>query len=298
MSGSTGGNRIDREDVLITVRDYQTIVLSGFKKIKSYEISGSFNNPDKKNFGDIDIILQVDSKDKKAVKKEFADYVSSLDDYDILPFKSEKYKGKKFLNTGEIITVLYHNGGLSSVWNKNGPHSAVQIDNIFALSKEEADFKKHFLDLPAEKQGLMLGLVKTVLIEEFSEEVSERMSVDTNFHYPSQNCEYEFSLSSSELQIRLIKFEDGENFKEISREVVWRSQNWQDVENLLWDYNFNVSFDNILELMKQNFKNPRSGKRVRGLFNSMVTIKTGEIGTQKGDDKERNIKKVNEIFGD
>ena len=286
MSGSTGGDRIDQNLVEKTAEKYFYNILVAEDITGRYAISGSFNNNEtfeKKDFGDIDLILQCYDSDKKVAKQKIIDLVTSLPDDIIIPFKSEKYKGKKYLNSGEIITVLYR---------QHNSYKTVQIDNIIATSLDEFNFKKHFLDLPAEKQGLMLGLIKTILIEESTEKVFRRLR--KIFIKESYDGIYEFSLSSSELQLRYIVY--NKDWKELDRKIVWRSQNWQDVENLLWNYNFNASFDNILKLMKKNFRNIRSGKRVVGLFNSMVTVKSGEVGTPKGLDKERNIEKVNEIL--
>ena len=134
MSGSAGGNRISREAVAKTVDDYIKRVLSKFPGFRGAKISGSYNTSAKADFGDIDLIVNLTGEDKKNIKTELAKYVSSLSDDIIVPFKSDKYKGKKYLNTGEIITVLYPIIGV--------PNAFVQIDNIISISNEEAEFKK------------------------------------------------------------------------------------------------------------------------------------------------------------
>ena len=146
MSGSAGGNRIPRPAVEKTVKDYIDKVLSKVPGFKSAKISGSYNTSAKQDFGDIDLITSFEGEDKKIFKKELAKYLESLPTDVIVPFKSEKYAGKKTMNTGEIVTILYPITGM--------PGEFVQIDNIIALSEEEGDFKQNFLDYPAEIQGL------------------------------------------------------------------------------------------------------------------------------------------------
>ena len=83
-------------------------------------------------------------------------YLESRPQAEILPFTSEKYTGKRSYNSGEIISILYP---------QVGHDRAVQIDNIIALDRDETVFKKNFLDMPAENQGLIIGLVKTAIQE-------------------------------------------------------------------------------------------------------------------------------------
>ncbi len=107
MSGSAGGNRITRESVAKTVDSYINRILKKFPAFKSAKVSGSYNTSAKEDFGDVDLIVNLESDDKKGVKVNLAKFLSSLSDDVIVPFKSEKYKGKKYLNTGEIVTILY-----------------------------------------------------------------------------------------------------------------------------------------------------------------------------------------------
>ena len=131
MSGSAGGNRIIRSSVAKTVEEYINKVLSKFPGFKGAKPSGSYNTGTKNDFGDIDLVVNLTATDKKNIKVELAQYLASLPDDVIVPFKSDKYKGKKFLNTGEIITILYPIVGQ--------PDEYVQIDNIISISDEEAD---------------------------------------------------------------------------------------------------------------------------------------------------------------
>jgi len=285
MSGSAGGNRIPRSAVEKTVKEYIDKVLSKVPGFKSAKVSGSYNTSDKQDFGDIDLIASFEGKDKKIFKKELAKYLESLPDDVIVPFKSEKYAGKKTMNTGEIVTILYPISGM--------PGEFVQIDNIIALSEEEGDFKKTFLDYPAEIQGLILGLVKVVTLEEDPNKVIARMGIK-NIPALEPNQEYEFNLSSAGLTLRIVTL--GEDYKQLERTDVWKSSNWGDVKKLLADYNIDQSFKDLVSDLKK-LKNPRSKNRIKGIFKSMVSIKSGEVNTPKGDNKQMALDTVATLEG-
>jgi hypothetical protein len=281
MSGSAGGQRITRSAVEATVKDYIDRVLSKFKGFKSAKVSGSYNYSDKQDFGDLDLIVFIEGEDKKQVKDALADYLQSLPDDIIVPFKSEKYKGKKLLKPGELVTILYPITGV--------PGEFVQIDNIVAISQQEEQFKQTFLDVPAATQGLILGLVKAATVEEDPQRIFKRLGIQ-NIPTPQENQEYDFNLSGDKLSLRLVTLGDG--YKELGREVVWTSQNWSDVEKLLSNYNLNVPFEDLLQQVKSNLKSERGKNRVKGIFRSMVSVKSGEVGTPKGDDKEKALSQV------
>jgi predicted nucleotidyltransferase/ribosomal protein L37AE/L43A len=285
MSGSAGGNRIPRSAVEKTVKEYIDKVLNKVPGFKSAKVSGSYNTSDKQDFGDIDLITSFEGEDKKIFKKQLAQYLESLPDDVIVPFKSEKYAGKKTMNTGEIVTILYPISGM--------PGEFVQIDNIIALSEEEGDFKKTFLDYPAEIQGLILGLVKVVTLEEDPNKVIARMGIK-NIPALEPNQEYEFNLSSAGLTLRIVTL--GEDYKQLERTDVWKSSNWGDVKKLLADYNIDQSFKDLVSDLKK-LKNPRSKNRIKGIFKSMVSIKSGEVNTPKGDNKQMALDTVATLEG-
>ena len=280
MSGSAGGNRIPRSAVEKTVQEYIDKVLSKVPGFKSAKVSGSYNTSAKQDFGDIDLITSFEGEDKKEFKKQLAKYLESLPDDIIVPFKSEKYKGKKTMNTGEIVTILYPIAGM--------PGEFVQVDNIIALSEEEGDFKKTFLDYPAEIQGLILGLVKVVTLEEDPNKVLTKMGIK-NIPTLEPNQEYEFNLSSAGLTLRIVTLD--EDYKQLDRTEVWKSSNWADVKKLLSDYNIDQSFKDLVADLKK-LKNPRSKNRIKGIFKSMVSIKSGEVNTPKGDNKQMALDTV------
>jgi hypothetical protein len=127
----------------------------------------------------------------------------------IVPFKSEKYTGRRYYNSGELISVLYPIVGQEDQY--------IQVDNIIALTEEEHAFKGSFLDLPAEKQGLLIGLAKVILLEQDPQDVFRRMGI-SNVPELAEGEEFEFNLSSVKLSLRKVKLE---NFREVAREEVW-----------------------------------------------------------------------------
>jgi cytidyltransferase-like protein len=286
MSGSAGGNRITRESVAKTVDNYINRILKKFPAFKSAKVSGSYNTSAKEDFGDIDLIVNLESDDKKGVKVDLAKFLSALPDNVIVPFKSEKYKGKKYLNTGEIVTILYPIEGQSGEY--------VQIDNIVSVSDDEAEFKKEFLDYPAEIQGLLLGLAKVICLEEDPKAIFTRMGIK-NIPELEANQEYEFNLSSAGLTLRIVTLD---NFKEVDRTEVWKTSNWSNIKRLFTNYKIDGSFEDLLNDISSKVKNPRSKNRIKGIFNSMVSIKSGEVGTPKGDNKQKSLDKVNNTLSE
>ena len=289
MSGSTGADRIKSREHFKKFLDSYEKVIKSFPGFVSIKPSGSYNsNLSKQDFGDIDLITHIKSnKDKATVKKELSAHLAKLPDTVIVPFGSERYKGKKFLNTGEIVTIRYHDEELGY---------SVQIDNIIALDSTEANFKSKFLDLPAEKQGLILGLTKVATIETPLPTLFKKVGITVPVKL-QKDQEYEFNLSSVEIQLRKVTYEP-DSFKQLKREVVWTSRDFDKLEKILYQFNLDSSFEDLIKQAKQKLKNPRSSNRMKGVFTSMISVKSGEVGTQKGKDKEAAIKKVMDIFGE
>ena len=222
MSGSAGGNRITRTSVENTVQDYIQKVLSKFPGFKKAKATGSYNAGTKQDFGDIDLIVQIEGTDKKLIKQDLAKYFSTLPDSLIVPFKSDKYKGKKSLSSGELVTILYPITGISDQY--------VQIDNIISVSEEESTFKNTFLDYSAEVQGLLLGLAKVICLEEDPQEIFKRLDIK-NVPPLELNQEYEFNLSGVGLTLRVVTLD---TFKEVDRTDVWKSSNWNTVKRFIF----------------------------------------------------------------
>lgn len=282
MSGSTGAERVkSRVDFDKFLKSYSTL-LSSYPGVKSISTSGSYNsNPNKQDFGDIDLIIHIESsKSKPEVKKELVAFFNSLPDDVIIRFTSPRYEGKKCNNTGEIVTIRYQDPELKY---------SVQIDNIIAITANEANFKRKFLDLPAEKQGLILGLCKVATVESFYGSLFYILGIQTDI-VPRVDQEWEFNLSSSELQLRLVTYKPNTTIQD-KHEVMWVSSDWEDVRRLLYQWDLNVTFDEFLNQIKL-LKKHRSKVRVIGVFNSMITVKSGEVGTPKGLAKEQARDKI------
>ena len=280
MSGVAGGNRIERGDVQATFNKYVEEVLSKIPGFKKASLSGSVKAGSKADFGDLDIIVWFEGEDKKEVKQRIIDAALALPQNIIVPFKSEKYTGRRYYNSGELITVLYPIVGKEDQY--------IQVDNIISLTEEEHAFKGSFLDLPAEKQGLIIGLAKVILLEQDPQDVFRRMGI-SNIPELGEGEEFEFNLSSVKLSLRKVKLE---NFREIAREEIWSTTAWGTIKILFQGFNIDGSFEDLLDDISRKLTNARSKNRIAGIFKSMVSVKSGEVGTAKGKGKEDALEKV------
>lgn len=280
MSGVAGGNRILKQDVQDTFNKYVQEVLSKIPGFKKASLSGSVKVGSKADYGDLDIIAWFEGDDKREVKQRIIETILALPQDVIVPFKSEKYTGKRYHNSGELISVLYPIVGAEDEF--------IQVDNIIALTEEEHAFKESFLDMPAEKQGLLLGLAKVILLEEDPQDVFRRMGI-SGLPKLKKDEEFEFNLSSVKLSLRKVKLE---NFREVSREEVWSTTNWGTIKILFKGFNIDGSFEDLLDDIARKLTNARSKNRIAGVFKSMVSVKSGEVGTAKGKGKEDALEKV------
>ena len=111
--------------------------------------------------------------------------------------------------------------------------------------------------------------------------------------------EYEYNLSSDGITLRLISYDPAKlekgTYSEIARGNVWKSTDWSEIEKILPQYNLSVSFDDLLNQIRTKASS-RAKKRIAGVFKSMITVKSGEQGTPKGDNKETARKKVDSIL--
>lgn len=287
MSGVAGAERIrSRADFKKFLISYQNLIVR-FPGFVDMCPSGSYNSDlVKQDFGDMDLIVHIQSdRDKSQVKRDLQEFLIGQPPDIIVPFSSERYLGRRSYNAGEMITVRYHDQHLGY---------SIQIDNIVALGADEADFKLQFLNIPAEKQGLILGLVKIAAIETPIYELLDRMKIAVNTDI-TLDQEYEFNLSGSELSLRLVTYHPN-TFKEASRSIIWSSKKFAHVTELLYQYDLNSDFLGLLSQCRRVTKNPRSQHRVIGVFNSMITVKSGEIGTIKGHHKQLAKKQIQETF--
>ena len=283
MSGVAGGDRISREHIDSTAKNYIDTVLSGFPGFKSADITGSVA-AGKKDFGDIDLIVHIEGTDKRSIKKELQNYLENQSVNKILPFRSDKYKGKRSYNAGELVSILYP---------QTDAGKTAQIDNIIAVTKDESTFKKSFLDWPAEKQGLVLGLVKVAIQEANATRTVDKLFATVGLDVPKTDKVLEFNLSGVELQLRAYTKDNMGKEAKGSREVLWKTTIWPNVDRLLWQYDLTKSFEDILQDAQNTLKHPSSKQRIKGLFSSMVSIKSGEVGTAKAERKQKTIDMVN-----
>lgn len=287
MSGSIGGNRIPKSAVESTVELYISKVLSSFEGFKSAKITGSYNNrnSNKKDFGDIDLCVYVEAGDRdlRQVKKDLVSYLSSSEF--LIPFKAGHHKGEKVQMYGNVVTCQVPIVGFEGL--------TVQVDNMVVLSEKEQEYQKNFLDADAAKQGLLMGLVRVILQEENAEATLKRMGIK-KVPELDKNQELEFVLSASGLSLRKVTLED---FKEVDREEIWRSTDWQDVVKLLKGYDLSKDFDHLLADVKEKVQNSRSRRRIVGIMKSMINVGRGEEGTPKGDAKLRAIQAAKTSLG-
>lgn len=281
MSGVAGGNRIKKVDVQKTFDNYIDQVLSKVPGYRKATLSGSVKLGIKPDYGDLDLVVWFDGQDKKVVKQVIIDTISKLPDSVIVPFRSEKNKGKRYYNSGELISVLFPIAGKADEY--------IQVDNIIALSEEEHQFKNNFLDLPAEKQGLLIGLAKVILQERDTKEIFQKLGIKQPLQLPADQ-EYEFNLSSVKLTLRKVTLDNSR--KEVAREDLWATTDWNVISKLFEGFNINGTFEELLQDLSLNLKSPRSKQRIAGVFRSMVSVKSGEAGTPKGDAKEKALTTV------
>lgn len=285
MSGSIGGDRIPRSAVQDTVDSYIKKILSGFDGFKSAKITGSYNTGKKKDHGDIDLAVYIEGGDRdlRTVKKELLAYLQSSPD--TVAFRAGKNKGKKAQMYGQIVTCQVPIVGFEGL--------AVQIDNVVTLSEKDQEYTQNFLDADAAKQGLLMGLVRVILLNESPESVFKRMGIK-KLPELGPNQEFEFVLSGSGLSLRKVTLED---FKEVDREEIWRTNDWQDVVKLLKGYDLSKDFDHLLGDVKDKITDIRSRKRIIGIMKSMINVGAGEEGTPKGDAKKRAIVAASNSLG-
>jgi len=287
MSGVAGAERVrSREDYDQFTRSFSELTYQFCKNSLLYSTGSYVSSQDKQTFGDIDLVTYIPTVLTKAtLKKSLVEFFHSQPEDIIVPFSNPKYLGRRTYNSGEIVTVRYYDSKLGY---------SVQIDNIIARNHAEANFKTKFLNMPASIQGLVLGLVKVVLLENPATELFDRLGI-ANPGVLGPDQEYEFNLSSSELQLRRVQYEPG-TYKQASREILWTSTVFLHVHWLLGMTSFDYKFVELVSKINNTIKNPRSKERIKGLFASMISVKSGEVGTEKGAEKEKSLALVEKIL--
>lgn len=294
MSGSIGAHRIATKAVKPTVDNYIEKVLKGFPGYKSCDTTGSYNvimklgQEKAEGHGDIDLAVHIEHTDIKKLKKEFQKYCQSLPDDVTVPFKSGKREGEKAQLFGAIVTVGFPIAG--------DEENYVQIDNILVTSEKDKIFQKSFLDMNAQKQALFQGLVRVLLQHEDKKEIWKHFDFK-GLPEPGEGQEYEFVLSTAGLSLRLITLTDNRKEDTKKRVEVWRSTDWNDVEWLMRDYDFSGEYEDELDIVANRIKDERSRSRIVGIIKSMIHVGPGEVGTPKGEAKEKAIKLAAEKLG-
>jgi hypothetical protein len=282
MSGAAGGVTINKEDLKSTIRDYRENVLKPLNLDKSYNITGIRRRPEKNVFGDIDIVISFPGGDKKVLKQEFAQHLSQIDKIPTIPRKNNQ----KYFIHGSIVTTLY------PISNKPGQY--VQIDNIVAASEDEGKFTYSMLDLPAQEQGLALGLAKTVFTELNPTQIKQLfndLNIPKDTETPGEGEEYDFNLNTSELSLRIVPV--GQN----NGREIWKSTKFNDIKTLLKSLGVDLEkdkFEDMIQVIK-TFKNRRSIERLKGMFTRNIRVGDAEVGRDKGIAKQKSIDTVSSL---
>jgi hypothetical protein len=291
MSGVAGGDRINRNEFKKVLMDFYDEILLKHPYFRAFYPTGSYHDPDKNDFGDIDLVCLFF---KPITKKALGEWLEKFPVDVITPFRSGKYVGRRIHKTGNIICVLYRN---------------VQIDIVVTETYQEYLYKIEFLNLPAEKQGLFCGLVRTMILENGIPKTLKKLGlygrklvnwtdygkdgygINSMGFDMSEGQEFEFVLTPKWLELRHVKIDD--KFKEIKRIHAWATFDWSNVLKLLDEYDTTLPFEDLLKTV--NLKKERSKTRLKGLFSSQVVTNNGEYGTPKGDRKQACIEMVNAL---
>lgn len=286
MSGSIGGSRIPTRSVKPTVDKYIDKVLKGFSGYKECDTTGSYNvimklgQEKKEGHGDIDLVVYIESDDLKKTKKDFKKYLDSLPDDVTPPFISGNHKGEKSQLYGAIVTCGFPISGQEDKY--------VQIDNVIVTTKNDMKYQKTFLDLNAQKQALIQGLVRVILQHEDKDEIWKHFKFE-GLPEPGENQEHEFVCSPTGLSLRLITLTPDRKEDTKKRVELWRSNNWDDVEWLLHNYDVTGTAEECLDKVETRITDQRSRDRIIGIVKSMINVGPGEVGTPKGDAKQAFI---------
>jgi len=281
MSGAAGGSRIKKEDLKATIRDYRDNVLKPLGLDKSYTITGVRTRPEKEIFGDIDVVVSFPGGDKKELKQTLAKFIEQVNKIPEIPQK----KNKKYFIHGSIVSILY------PIYGKENEY--VQIDNIVTASKEEGKFTYKMLDLPAQEQGLALGLVKAVFTELDQNQIN-KLFKDlgiSDIEKPGEGEEYDFNLNPSELSLSIVPVGKG------GGKTIWKSNKFSDIKIVLNALGIDIEkdkFDTIISKIKK-FKNRRSIDRLKGMYAKNIRVGDAEVGLDKGIKKQQSLDTVNAL---
>ncbi|CAB4138618.1 hypothetical protein UFOVP331_178 [uncultured Caudovirales phage] len=281
MSGAAGGTRIKKEDLKATIRDYRDNVLKPLGLDTSYTITGVRSRPEKEIFGDIDVVVSFPGGDKKELKQTLAKFIEQANKIPEIPQKNNK----KYFIHGSIVSILYPISGKENEY--------VQIDNIVTASEDEGKFTYKMLDLPAQEQGLALGLVKAVFTELDQNQIDQLFNdlKITDIEKPGEGEEYDFNLNPSELSLKIVKTGTSEG------KTVWKSNKFSDIKTVLSALGIDIEkdkFDTIVNKIKK-FKNRRSIDRLKGMYARNIRVGDAEVGLEKGIKKQQSLDAVSAL---
>jgi nicotinamide mononucleotide adenylyltransferase len=282
MSGAAGGSRINKENLKDTIRDYRNNILKPLGLDKSYKITGVRSRPEKNIFGDIDVVVSFPGGDKKELKQNLANFLEQVNEIPEIPSKNNK----KYFIHGSIVSILYPIAGKENEY--------VQIDNIVTSSQEEGKFTYKMLDLPAQEQGLALGLVKAIFSELDENQIQKLfrdLNIPKDIEQPGEGEEYDFSLNPSELTLSIVPIGKG------GGQIIWKSSKFSDVKTILDALGIDIEkdkFDTIISKIKK-FKNRRSIDRLKGMFTKNIRVGNAEVGLDKGIKKQQSLDTVNSL---
>ena len=282
MSGAAGGSRINKENLKDTIRDYRDNILKPLGLDKSYKITGVRSRPEKNIFGDIDVVVSFPGGDKKELKQNLANFLEQVNEIPEIPSKNNK----KYFIHGSIVSILYPIAGKENEY--------VQIDNIVTSSQEEGKFTYRMLDLPAQEQGLALGLVKAIFSELDENQIQKLfrdLNIPKDIEQPGEGEEYDFSLNPSELTLSIVPIGKG------GGQTIWKSSKFSDVKTILDALGIDIEkdkFDTIISKIKK-FKNRRSIDRLKGMFTKNIRVGNAEVGLDKGIKKQQSLDTVNSL---
>ena len=281
MSGAAGGTRIKKEDLKATIRDYRDNVLKPLGLDTSYTITGVRSRPEKEIFGDIDVVVSFPGGDKKELKQTLAKFIEQVNKIPEIPQKNNK----KYFIHGSIVSILYPISGKENEY--------VQIDNIVTASEDEGKFTYKMLDLPAQEQGLALGLVKAVFTELDQNQIDQLFKdlKITDIEKPGEGEEYDFNLNPSELSLKIVKTGTSEG------KTIWKSNKFSDIKTVLSALGIDIEkdkFDTIVNKIKK-FKNRRSIDRLKGMYARNIRVGDAEVGLEKGIKKQQSLDAVSAL---
>lgn len=292
MSGSIGMNRIDRINVRPTCDEYISNVCNKFPHFRCIRTAGSYNTSFKPDHGDIDLVVFIDdpNTDLSTLRKKFKKHIDeNCTDY-CVPFREGHHIGEYTQQYGGIVTCAVPIPGQ--------PGEAVQVDNIITNDWDQSIFAQNFLNMSAQMQSLILGVVRVIPIHhkvKFFEHLGRTYPILAN------NVDVEFVMSTMKMTARKVTYTDDTKRVVVKQEEMFSTSNWEDVVALLRQVfgsditRFTTNY--ALEHVGNTFTDDRTRRRIFGIIRSMINIGPGEVGTPKGNEKHKWILDVRDYFG-